>query len=108
MANEMIENYYVHVGHPNDRVYRKDLETFPFVIIRCTHGHGEGMRPILDNLQVPLTQQILDSAAGLFHATKVSALKPIFQTGILPMGRVASMFSIFYHLDENCRNVGMQ
>eukprot|EP00974_Lingulodinium_polyedra_P000726 68954-Lingulodinium_polyedra.AAC.1 len=30
------------------------------------------------------------------------------QNGILPMGRAASMFSSFYHLDENCRNVVMQ
>eukprot|EP00974_Lingulodinium_polyedra_P109063 10553894-Lingulodinium_polyedra.AAC.1 len=51
---------------------------------------------------------MLESGVGLFHATKIAALKPILQYGILPMGRAASMCSTLYHLDESSRNVGVQ
>eukprot|EP00974_Lingulodinium_polyedra_P071615 6927936-Lingulodinium_polyedra.AAC.1 len=66
------------------------------------------MRPILDNLQVPATIPVLKRGAGLFHATKQASLVPILRDGILPMGRAASMYSLFYHMDEAGRNVGMQ
>eukprot|EP00974_Lingulodinium_polyedra_P029842 2874612-Lingulodinium_polyedra.AAC.1 len=51
---------------------------------------------------------MLESGAGLFHATKIAALKPILQNGILPMGRAGSMYSTFYHLHESGRGLGTQ
>eukprot|EP00974_Lingulodinium_polyedra_P023618 2282681-Lingulodinium_polyedra.AAC.1 len=61
-----METYHVWSTPHRDRLYRQDVANFPFVLIRCTHGHGEAMRPILDNLQVPASIPVLKRGAGLF------------------------------------------
>ena len=75
--------------------------------MRADHGHGSIFRSIMSNVQPRAFQDVLDAGAGLFHATSIRNLMPILRDGVLKMGRAASMWSMYRHLDT-LRAKGMQ
>ena len=88
---------------PDDHI----LSSSPFAILRADHGHGEIFTSILPNVQANAKEDILAAGAGLFHATSRVVLPNILREGIKPMGRAASMYSMFHHMDTN-RARGLQ
>ena len=87
---------------PPDSVLQKSH----VVLLRADHGHGDLFKGVISNVQRRAYQDLLDAGAGLFHATQLKCLMPILRDGILPMGRAASMFSMFHHQDtQRSRNL---
>ena len=106
-ASVMKKAYYLprakYFKMPEDRI----LSSSPFAILRADHGHGEIFSSILPNAQANSKEDILAAGAGLFHATSRVVLPNILREGIKPMGRAASMYSMFHHMDTN-RARGLQ
>ena len=107
-ANVFRESFYRATQPYHDAAYFRDVDTGPIILIRATHGQGKLMKPILANLQVTMPVSIYPHIGGLFHATRREAIPHIMRQGILPMGRVGSMYSVFHHLDPHDRCRSMQ
>ena len=103
----MKEDYYQRYGNmfavPSDAV----LKASPFLVMRADHGHGDLFDGNMECVQRRAYADLLNAGSGLFHATKLENMEAILRDGILKMGRAASMFSMFHHLDPR-RSRGLQ
>ncbi len=63
---------------------------------------------MLENVQIPVPEEVWEGFAGLFHNTKGRALDNILRTGVLPVQRVGSMWALYPHHATQSRNQSQQ